>query len=352
MHNTYQKVFFGRATKWFFQECYHNLVLSNCAILWIHLQNLKKLKPIKMDKLPARNIQWSFWTILIVCFMFNSELCNEFNWIKWIIKIFWPFNHFLYNNPSYHRILCSKTVKMTYKVNFLFNIFVLQSILCLTFRSEIFYVSRILSIFNLTLPNLSYAASSFSFFFVRSSEIYSMTSTNFKQSNFLIFTVQATMVFQPCSMGTLCIMLYRKRYALWRTMTICLRAATRSKLVFGDTVKGCLNLYLILQVLVIIQCLIDYYTFYKISWISAAVALISNWSINMPYYVILLGIFFQKFIAKLLDDCISSKVSIDEISNRINLINELLAVFNDAFGQQLSFVLSTIIYFLVTNVST
>lgn len=157
--------------------------------------------------------------------------------------------------------------------------------------------------------------------------------------------------FLPLSMGTLSIMLYKKRFALWKTASIFFKVAISSKLKFHDTVEVCIRLYLILQLLIVIQCFLTYYTFYKMSWISAVIVVMSNWSVNMIYYVILLGIFFQKFILNLLDECSRNKASLDEISKQMCLINDLLDVFNDACGQQLSFVLSTIIYFLITNVS-
>lgn len=240
---------------------------------------------------------------------------------------------------------------MSYKVKFLFNFFVFQSILSLTLKNEKFYVSNILAIFNFILPDLTYFVTYLPFMFVDFPEIYSMASANSEKLNFLTFMVQSTMVIVPISMGALCITIYKQRYALWKIASICFKVATSSKLKFDDTVEVCMRLYLIVQFSIVIQCLLIYHAYYKMSWISAIVMVVSNWSVNMTYYVMLMGIFFQKFIMKLLDECSRSMKSQDEISNQMCLINGLLEEFNDACGQQLSFVLSTFIYSLITNVS-
>lgn len=240
---------------------------------------------------------------------------------------------------------------MTCKVKFLFNIFIFQSILSLTFKNQKFYVSNILAILNFILPDLTYFSSLLLFLFVDFSEIFSTLTMDFEKSHFLSFILKATTTFLPISMGTLCIMLFTKRYALRRTATICLKVAILSRLKFDDTVVVCIRLYLIVQVAIVIQCLVIYHTYYKMSWISTIIVIMSNWSVNMIYYVILLGIFLLKFIMKLMDDCSRSMKSLDEISNRMCLINDLLIEFNNAFGQQLSFVLSTVINSLITNVS-
>lgn len=240
---------------------------------------------------------------------------------------------------------------MSQKIKFLFHMLVFQSVLNLRFKNGKIINSPILTFVNLLVPVVTFFTGYSDLFSGNFRENMSAAVSQSKISSFLSFVYIFTFISQPLAMAAFCFMMYKKRHLMKKTVQICYKVASSSAISkFDHTVKICFNIYLILQLFIVIQWITTYVTYYNVSLITFFNMTMSAWNAFLNYYMILLGLFFIKFIVKLFDG-LSSFKKIEEVENQLKLINNLLVIFNEAFGLQLSFVLVLVIYFIIANVS-
>lgn len=229
---------------------------------------------------------------------------------------------------------------------------VFQSVFSLQIKNGNLLNSSILTIVNLIVPVVTFFTGYSELFTGNFQENMSATVSQARISSFLSFVYIFTFISQPLFLGALCFMVCRKRHLMKKTVQVCYKVATSTAIskFNNNTVKICFNIYLIFQFFIVIQWITTYFSYYDVSLINFLYMTLSNWNAFLNYYVILAGLFFLKFIVELFDGLSSFKKA-EEVENQLKLINNLLVMFNEAFGLQLSFALCSVIYFIIASVS-
>lgn len=237
------------------------------------------------------------------------------------------------------------------KVKFLLKSFVFQNVLSLKFKDGKFYDSPTLSMMNLLMPFVTYICGFFINTLGCTNETVILESAI---SPFVMFIMHLTFIMKPAITGVVSIMLYKKRFLMRKLLMKCFQACLFLYINIEDLEKNCLYLYLILQSLIVIQWIILYFTYYRVSLMSALILFLAAWNANLSLFFVLLGVFFLKFIVKLLDECLKildCDPNCSNLENRLLLMSSLLKTFNKTFGNKFTFVFSTVIFDWVTCVS-
>lgn len=235
---------------------------------------------------------------------------------------------------------------------FCFYYFVFQNILGLRIKNGKAISCHMMALVNLLVPDLTYVSGIYAFIAGDFHKALLTMPDDAAISPFLNQVIEVIIYFsRPMSIGTVSLLLHTKRHKVEKFLTICSKITTKSKFEFDDTIKNGLVLLFLLQTMIVTQWILIYNLYYVASWLSFVVMVVSTWSRHLCYYVVLLAIFFVKFIIKLLNETLKISSMDTDTEHTLFMINDLLVRFNEAFGLPLSFALISIIFTGTTEVT-
>lgn len=139
-------------------------------------------------------------------------------------------------------------------VKFLSYIFVLQSIFSLRIENGKVKNCSLLALTNLIIPDVTYIGGFILSIIFEVYESISEISNYTEMSPFLNLAINVCFFSQP--------IIYGKRKLVASFVITCFKVSASSEIKFDETVKCCLKLFMILQLLTVTQLIVIYNTYY------------------------------------------------------------------------------------------
>lgn len=242
-------------------------------------------------------------------------------------------------------------------IKFLYHAFAFQNVISFQVRDDKIVHSKFRACINLFKTNSIYLVGVYFTYYTTIFKELTAQSSHLEVSPFMDLIIKLVHFSQPFLLGIISVIIFRKRKMVYRLAKTSIVISKTYNLLFERTIRVCLMIFLVLQSMMFTQIIFIHYYFYEVSLMSLFTfpfLVLTAVSFHIPFYIILLGFFYMKFVTHLLNNILENIKefrSIDSIENRLNLVHSMMKKFHSAYGQQLSIAMFWILSMLIVNVS-